>query len=176
MNIWLINPYDELPGEGAEGRYARIAAELAAPPQEIGAGRWEMLARAVPAQEMPEEDGRNEVVWVSSMFRHRTRTQFAGNVEGECNSAPARLPECRPGGLRAGAPAAREGPSGQGPPPPFFDSVCIEWILVESGAQPHPEACPKQRGGQPFRPLRGLGLHNTGATHRPVEGHPFGAG
>jgi glycosyltransferase involved in cell wall biosynthesis len=62
MNIWLINPYDELPGEGPEQRYGCLARELAAR-AEMGDGSWEM----------------GQVVWVSSGFRHRMRTKFAGD-------------------------------------------------------------------------------------------------
>ena len=50
MKIWLINPYDELPGEGPEQRYGCLARMLS-------------------------ERG-HEVVWISSAFRHRRKEKI----------------------------------------------------------------------------------------------------
>jgi len=54
MHIWLINPFDELPGEGPEQRYACLARHLA--------GR-----------------GHN-VTWISSAFRHRKKSVSESGV------------------------------------------------------------------------------------------------
>ena len=69
MNIWLINPYDELPGEGPEGRYACLAKEL----RKWGIGELGNRGEL----ENFEMSGRNEVVWVSSAFRHRKKSEVS---------------------------------------------------------------------------------------------------
>ena len=97
MQIWLINPYDELPGEGVEGRYLRLAQELAdgssvfVPRAGLRPDRWEMggvdnsnIERPTSNVERRNEDvgegdvtrgETSKVVWVSSGFRHRQKTR-----------------------------------------------------------------------------------------------------
>ncbi|MCC5847745.1 MAG: glycosyltransferase family 4 protein [Verrucomicrobia bacterium] len=72
MQIWLINPFDELPGEGPEQRYAALARVFL-------------------------EQG-HEVLWVSCAFRHRTKQHADAGLQSR--ELPKGMSETPPSAAR----------------------------------------------------------------------------
>lgn len=83
MNIWLINPFDELPGEGPEQRYACLARHLS--------------------------DRGHAVTWITADFHHRKKEMRSAecgvrNEENEESGKPTGAPNAVSAGAKGALP------------------------------------------------------------------------
>ena len=98
MHIWLINPFDELPGEGPEQRYACLARHLSAKG--------------------------HDVLWVSSDWHHRKKTRRAMEALPESGHVPKGEPEEK-NGVRTHGPSRATGTIRLVPTPMYHANISL---------------------------------------------------